>query len=148
VWTLSAPPVGTATVTVTLSAAVGSVAGAATYTGVDAISPVIGSAAAGTDTGANAASLVLNNTTPADGMFSVLALGNIANTSNVRTQASVDLVVADKRWDQTAGVHGAGATRGGNTGQNQAVNTGVVWRWNVNDSQQRSPHAALLVALR
>jgi hypothetical protein len=147
-WTLSAPPVGSATVTVTFSGSASAVIGATSFTGVDSISPVSAATGGGNDDGANTASLVLNNTTVADGMVGVLALANTANTSNVHTQGSVDLVVADPRWNATSGVHGSGATRSGNTGANQATTAGIVWRWANNNSQERNPHADVLVGLR
>ncbi|HWI74225.1 MAG TPA: PKD domain-containing protein [Baekduia sp.] len=147
-WTLSAPPVGAANVTVTLSGAAGAVAGATTFTGVDPIDPVLAATSGGQDSGVNSATLVFNNTTVADGMIGALALDNITNTGNVRTQGSVDTVVADQRWKATAGVHGSGATRTGNTGQNQALSAGIVWRWDNVDSTQREPYSQVLVALR
>jgi hypothetical protein len=148
VWTLSAPPTGTANVVVTFSGSVPSVVGATSFTGVDQISPVKQFAQGGSDAGHNAEGLVLSNTVPADGMLGVIAVGNPTNNSNLHTNASVDLVVADQRWNATNGVLGSGATRGGNTGANQAINTGIQWRWNFQDSQQRNPSADVLVGLR
>jgi hypothetical protein len=148
VWTLSAPPVGSDVVTVTLTSAAPAIVGATSFTGVDPIDPVLSVAQGASEDASNSASLVLADTTPADGMFGVLALGNVANTSSPFLQGSVDTVVADDVWNRTAGgVHGAGATRSGNTGQNQAPNAGIVWRWN-NDQSALNPHVDLLVGLR
>lgn len=149
IWTLSAPPSGNGTVTVTLSAAAPAIVGATAYTGVDALDPVISANATPGDDGSNSASIVLSDTTAGDGMFGVLALGNVGNTSTPFTQASTDLVKADVRWAELTGtVRGAGATRIGNTGQNQATTTGIVWRWANIEPQQKNPHVDALVALR
>jgi hypothetical protein len=148
-WTLSAPPVGTATVTVTLSGSASAVAGATTYTGVDPISPVISANAGGADASQNAEGLVLSDTTPADAMAGVITLGNVANTANLTTGASNDLVTADVRWNHTgASFYGAGATRGGNTGHNAALNAGIQWHWTFVDSNQRDPDTDAIMALR
>jgi hypothetical protein len=148
VWTLSAPPVGTANVVVTFSSSVPSVVGATSFTGVDPIAPVKQVAQGGADLGHNAEGLVLSNTVPADGMLGVIAIGNATNNSDLHTNGSVDLVVADQRWNATQGVLGSGATRGGNTGANQAQNAGIQWRWSFQDSQQRNPSADVLVGLQ
>ncbi|WP_445150828.1 PKD domain-containing protein [Baekduia sp. Peel2402] len=148
IWTLSAPPSGNGTVTVTLSAAAPAIVGATAYTGVDAIDPVIVATATPGDDSSNAASIALNNTTAGDGMFGVLALGNVSNTSTPFTQGSTDLVQADLRWATLTGtVRGAGATRIGNTGQNQATTAGINWRW-TNVQSQLNPHVDAVAALR
>lgn len=148
-WTLSAPAVGTGTVTVTLNAAAPAVVGATTYTGVDGLNPLIAVASGAEDNGANAASLVLNNTTTSDGMVGAISYGEVGNTSAPFTQGSVDTVVADLRYSAAAGaIRGGGATRSGNTGQNQALSAGIVWRWTFVDGSIRSPHAQVLAGLR
>jgi hypothetical protein len=147
-WTLTAPNVGTANVTITLSSSAGTVAGAVSFTGVDPTAPVLGAGAAQGNTNATSTSIVLGNSVAQDGMIGVLALGNTANTSNVTTQGSVDTVVADVRWNAFAGVRGAGATRSGNTFQNMATTAGITWRWDRIDPQQLNPFASVLVGLR
>jgi hypothetical protein len=147
-WTLTAPNVGTANVTITLSSSAGTVAGAVSFTGVDPTAPILGAGAAQGNTNATSTSIVLGNSVAQDGMIGVLALGNTANTSNVTTQGSVDTVVADVRWNALAGVRGAGATRSGNTFQNMATTAGITWRWNRIDPQELNPFASVLVGLR
>jgi PKD domain-containing protein len=147
-WTLTAPNVGTATVGVTFSGSASAVVGAVAFSGVDQTAPVLTAAVGQGNQGSNSASLVLGNTTVQDGMIGVIALGNTANTFNLRTFASIDTVVADARWNATAGVHGAGATRTGNTGQNMALNAGINWLWNFVDPQQLNPFNQVLLGLR
>ena len=147
-WTLTAPNVGTANVTITLSAPAATVAGAVSFTGVDSSSPILAAGAADGNTNATSTSIVLGDSVAQDGMIGVLALGNTANTSNVRTQGSVDTIVADVRWSALAGVRGAGATRSGNTFQNMATTAGITWRWDRIDPQQLNPFASVLVGLR
>ncbi len=149
-WTLSAPPTGTGTVTVTLNdPSAPAIAGATVHTGVDVLNPLFGPASGGADTSANSANLVLDGTTATDGMVGVLALGNAANTTIPVTTGSVDTVVASRQWyGAVGGIRGAGATRTGNTGQNQALTAGVAWGWTYEDPQQRDPYAQVLVGLR
>lgn len=148
IWTLTAPATGSGSVQVTLSGAASATVGATLFTGVHQGAPVIAVNAASADTGATSASAQLNDTATADGMFGVLALGNVANTFNVRTGGSIDTVTADVRWNEVGAVRGAGATRSGNTGQNMALNAGVSWRWNRIDPAQKNPYALTILGLR
>ena len=149
IWTLTAPAVGTADVTVTLSGAAPVIVGATAFTGVDQTLPIMPGATGASNTSANSASLVLSGTTAADGMFGTISVANAANTSAIFTQGSIDLVVADVRWSTSQGiVRGAGATRTGNTGQNMALNAGIVWRWNNINPGALNPYTQALVALR
>jgi hypothetical protein len=149
IWTLTAPAVGTADVTVTLSGAAPVVLGATAFTGVDQTLPTLTGATGSSNTAANSASLVLGGTTIADGMFGAISIANAANTSAVFAQGSVDTVVADVRWSTAQGiVRGAGGTRTGNTGQNMALNAGIVWRWSNVNPAELNPFAQALVGLR
>ena len=148
IWTLTAPATGSGTVQVTLSGSATATVGASLFTGVDQASPVMGANAGDADTGATSAVAVLNNTSTVDGMLGVLALGNVANTSNVRAGGSTDLVTSDVRWNEVGSVRAAGATRSGNTGQNMALNAGVNWRWNRVDPAQKNPYTLAIVGLR
>jgi hypothetical protein len=148
-WTLSAPVVGTGSVTVTFNTASPAVVGVTSYTGVDGLAPLYPVASGADDVSANAASLVLSGTSANDAMVGAISYGSVANTSAPFTQGSTDTVVADLRYSDAAGpIRGGGATRSGNTGQNQAVNTGIVWRWSFTDGTVRSPYAQVLAGLR
>ena len=148
-WTLVAPNVGTANVTVTLSGPAPVIAGAVSYTGVDQVTPIIvGSTGFQDNTPANAASFVSNGTVTRDGMFGTIVISPVANTSGeISTQGSTDLVVADNRWATSTGtIRGAGSTRSGWTGANLSVNSGIVWRWQRIDGI--IPYAFSWVALK
>jgi PKD domain len=149
-WTLSEPAVGSATVTVTFARSASAVVGVATYDGVDALNPVMGPAegSAG-DQATNSASLVLNNTA-ADADFGVLAVGNTANLTATPTLGpSTDTVTATSLWSRTEAsrIFGAGATRKGNTGANQAPNAGINYHWNYDDPQAHQPYVMLMAGL-
>ncbi|HEY6762920.1 MAG TPA: PKD domain-containing protein [Baekduia sp.] len=148
IWTLSNPPVGSATVTVTFAGSVSAVIGAASFTGVDPVDPVIVATSDHEDGGQNSADISLNNTVAADGMFGVIALDNLANTSEPTVGGATDLVVPTQLWKATSGVHGAAAARSGNTGANQATSAGINWHWTFLDSNQRNPFTQVVVALR
>lgn len=149
-WILSQPAVGTADLTVTLSGSAAGVIGAVSYTGVDPLNPVISQNGESQDQAVNTAGMVLNGTTQKDGMIGVFALGNTDFTGlgSLTTGLSVDLVAADVRWKHTGGVHGAVATRVGNTGQNMAQFAGIEWRWTPMGPQETNPFSQALVALR
>ncbi|RKQ90613.1 hypothetical protein C8N24_0425 [Solirubrobacter pauli] len=149
VWTLKAPNPGTANVTVTVSGGAPVVIGASTFTGVDQTLPIISSASADQNNSANSASLVLSGTVADDGMFGVISINDAPNITAIDSTASVDTVAAVKRWSGAQGtVLGAGATRGGNTGQNMALNTGINWFWNRIDPSHLMPFSNILVGLR
>ena len=147
IWTLTAPA-GEGLVEVTLSGSATATVGATLLTGVDQADPVMAANAGDADTGATSAVASLNDTTAADGMLGVLALGNVENTFNVRAGGSTDLVTADVRWNEVGAVRAAGATRSGNTGQNMALNAGVNWRWNRIDPSQKNPYTLAVIGLR
>lgn len=149
-WTLTRPAVGTADLTVTLSGSAAGVIGAVSYTGVDPLDPVIVSNGESQDQAVNTAGVVLHNNTQKDGLIGVITLGNADFTplSSITINLSLDLVTADLRWKHTGGVHGALATRIGNTGQNMAPWTGINWRWTPNGPHESTPFSHLLLALR
>jgi hypothetical protein len=149
VWTLVAPAVGTADVTVTLSGAAPVIAGATAFTGVAQATPLINGNTGSSNTAINSTGLVLGGTTIADAMFATIAIANAANTSALTTAASIDLVTPDLRWSTAEGVvRGAGATRTGNTGSNGALLAGVPWRWTNANPSVPNPVAHALVAFR
>lgn len=149
-WILTQPAVGAADLTVTLSGSAAGVIGAVSYTGVDPHDPVIVSNGESQDQAVNTAGVVLHNNTAEDGLIGVIALGNTDFTplGSIAINLSLDLVTADLRWKHTGGVHGALATRIGNTGQNMAQWTGINWRWTPNGPQESTPFSHLLLALR
>jgi hypothetical protein len=150
VWTLSDPAVGSAAVRVTFAHNVSAVIGAAAYDGVDALNPVLGPAQnAQGESGANAASTVLNNT-QGDADFGVLAVGNLSNvTVTPNLGPSTDTVTATSLWSATAGgaIFGGGATRSGNTGQNRATSAGINYHWNFADGSRHVPYVLLMPGL-
>ncbi|WCB93928.1 hypothetical protein DSM104299_02654 [Baekduia alba] len=148
IWTLSNPPVGSATVAVTFAGSASAVVGATAFTGVDQLDPVLAATSQSLDVSANSASLVFNNTVKADGMFGVIALDNLANTSEPVVGGATDLVTPTQAWKATSGVHGSAASRSGNTGANQATTAGINWHWTFLDGQQRDPYTQVIVALR
>ncbi len=149
-WALTRPAVGTADLTVALSGSAAGVIGAVSYTGVDPLDPVIGSNGESQDLAVNTAGMSLVSTTQKDGIIGVIALGNTDFTplGSLTTGMSLDLVTADVRWKHTGGVHGALATRVGNTGQNMAQWTGINWRWTPNGPLESTPFSHLLLGLR
>jgi hypothetical protein len=148
IWILTLPAAGFATVTVTLSGPAIATVGAVSYAGVDEFSPLKVPVASNANLPNTSASTVENQTVRADALFGVIALGNFANTSNLRTNSSADLVTADVRWNENGTVHGAGATRTGFTAQNQATTASINWLWNRIDAGAFNPYAAVMAGFR
>ena len=97
----------------------------------------------------NSASLVLNGTVEADGMFGTLTVNDAANVGALNTRASTDTVVADRQWNLEQGtVAGAGATRRGHTGMNMALNSGIGWGWTRVVPSNLMPQSNILVGLK
>src|SRR5215813_9539786 len=85
IWALTLPAVGSANVTVTLSSSATATVGAVSYAGVDEFNPLKVSVAANANLGSNSASTIENQTVRADALLGVIAVGNLANTFNLRT---------------------------------------------------------------
>lgn len=148
IWAVTLPTVGSANVVVTLSGSATATVGAVSYGGVDEFSPLKVPASSNGNLSSNSASTIENQTVRADALLGVIAVGNLANTSNIRTGGSADLVTADVRWNADGTVHGAGATRIGFTAQNQATTASINWLWTFINPGQLNPYAAVMAGFR
>jgi hypothetical protein len=148
IWSLTAPNPGTANVIVTLSGPAPVIAGATSFAGVDQFNPIIAGSSGGVDNQiTNSANFVTNGTVAKDGMFGTIVVSPAAQTGDITTQGSVDLVVADNRWATSVGtIRGAGSTRVGWTGANMSQNSGIAWRWT--NQGVVSPYAFTWLALK
>jgi hypothetical protein len=130
IFTLVAPDVGSANVTVTGDAG-DKVVGAVVFKGVDQANPVIQARGHARNDSGMIDSTELGGTVPGDAIFGAITLDGTNGVGGPVTRAFADPGLPTARWNIRSGnVIGAGATREGNRGT--IPDAYVTWTWNGN----------------
>ncbi|MCC6756188.1 MAG: HYR domain-containing protein, partial [Solirubrobacterales bacterium] len=147
IWALVAPDVGTADITVHLSASAPVIAGAVLYGDVDQANPVVMTTWATQVSGG--LTLLTNHNDTGDQCFSTISIQNGDNPSFVGPGGTADGVTATERYDETVGEYrGAGATRAPDTANAQPASCDISWGiGSLEFPQQTTPAAATMIII-
>jgi hypothetical protein len=145
IWTLTAPNVGTATVTIELGDQGPIVGGATAFSGVDQGDPITSFQTSNSNVQSNVTEAKITNTAPGDAMFGVLATGHFRNVGDPNPVASADGITATKQWGRTAGVfRGAAGVRKGSA----LPREGIRWSWSWLSADNWANSTQALIGLR